>query len=105
MPYQGVEYNEDLTRFVPDVFAALKTCLQQQEHALESASSAELAKARVDVSELLQDVDCATRTAARQMIYAYSRKRFRRTRTKCHVPGRATPVPAMPISIVWKANP
>ena len=72
VPYQGVEYNEDLTRFVPDVFAALKTCLQQQEHALESASSAELAKARADVSELLQDVDCATRTAARQMIYAYS---------------------------------
>ena len=72
VPYQGVEYNEDLTRFLPDVFAALKTRLQQQEQALESASSAELAKARTDVSELLQDVDCAARTAARQMIYAYS---------------------------------
>ena len=71
VPYHGSEYLEDLTRFTPDIFAALKARLQQQE-ALDNASSAELAKARADVSELLQDIDSAARTAARQMVYAYS---------------------------------
>lgn len=72
VPYQGMEYKEDLTRFEPDVFAALKARLNQQEQALDGASSAELAKARAAVSELLKDIDSITRTVARQMIYAYS---------------------------------
>ena len=72
VPYQGSEYLEDLTRFTPGIFAALKARLQQQEETLNNASSAELAKARADVSELLQDIDSTARTAARQMVYAYN---------------------------------
>lgn len=70
--YKQESYEEDLTRFSPEIFAAIADRLSNIEKGLTSSNLAELISFTHDLDEIKTDIDEVTRISATKLLYAYT---------------------------------
>ena len=70
--YKDESYEEDLTRFSSEIFAAIADRLSNIEKSLTSSNLAELISITHDLEDIKTDIDEVTRISATKLLYAYT---------------------------------
>jgi len=70
--YKGESYEEDLTRFSAEIFAAISDRLSSIERNLSSSDFASLISITHEIDEIETDIDEVTKLSATKLLYAYT---------------------------------
>ncbi|MEY8330823.1 hypothetical protein AALB81_16120 [Lachnospiraceae bacterium 48-33] len=70
--YKGESYEEDLTRFSPDLFSAINDRIASIENTFSSPDLVSLISMSHELDEIETDIDEVTRLSATKLLYAYT---------------------------------